>query len=406
MLRIDLSHAKPGMKLALGVNHPRQRGHMLLKGGYELTHRSIARLSQLDIKHVWLHFASLDFLQELVDPRVIAAHGQVVGHIADALKAAKSDSAAKLPFDVYGQSVRHLISTLVQYPRSTMYLGDLFDTGGDPLLLQSATVTYLGLILGLRLEGYLVKERKRLTPGRATDLAALGTGAMFHDLGVVCLNEEVRRRYLASGDDSDPQWREHPRLGYEMLRGHVEPSAATCVLHHHQRCDGSGYAGHRSAQLDGHRIHVFARIIGLVEQFVRLCHPPSAAASPAQPTIASLCELIEPSMLAKFDPQIVRALLAVVPPYPPGQMVQLNDDRWAVCIDHNPNDPCRPVVRIVPSPQELAPDELPELATIDLSKQDGKLCVSGCDGRDVTDLNFAMPDLDRAGFIEVALVRR
>ena len=89
----------------------------------------------------------------------------------------------------------------------------------------------------------------------------------------------------------------------------------------------------------------FARIVGLADQFDRMLHPPH---DPLQPTVSVLKQLLCDEMLQQFDPHVMRSLLSVVPPYPPGSLVRLSDGRGGVCIDHVPADPCRPEVLIVP----------------------------------------------------------
>jgi hypothetical protein len=194
--------------------------------------------------------------------------------------------------------------------------------------------------------------------------------------------------HMASGDESDPVWRRHPWLGYEMVKGSVEPTAANVVMHHHQRFDGSGYGGKDGEPLEGTRIHVFARIVGLAEQFDRLRNPPGM---PTQPTVWALGALLGKTMVNKFDPEVMRALFSVVPAFPPGSMVKLSNGRSAVVIDHHSFDPCHPIVQLFENEQARrgADGELSQ--PIDLSISNAGLMIVECDGRDVSDLNFAPP---------------
>jgi serine/threonine-protein kinase len=62
---------------------------------------------------------------------------------------------------------------------------------------------------------------------------------MLHDVGKMKLPDDVRERCefdapkAGAPDDADArrQWEGHPRLGYDMIRGGVESSAAAAVLH-------------------------------------------------------------------------------------------------------------------------------------------------------------------------------
>ena len=401
MLRVELSHAKPGMKLALSVKHPQMPRHTLLKVDYELEAESITSMRRCGVQYVWVAYPSLDFIREFIDQHVLSAHHEVVGCICDTFKSIQRDTSANLPYAKYTHAVGNLVSSLIENPQAALFLDGLFESGDDELMAHSSAVTYLSLLMGLKLAGYLVRQRKRVEPVRATQVTSLGLGAMFHDIGVTLLDEDVRRRFMASGDEYDEQYQQHVALGYELVQGKIEPSAATVVLNHHQRCDASGYAGAGRPVLDGQRIHVFARIAGLADAFDRLRRPVNAQ---PRPTVHALASLLDERVLTGFDPQVVRALLAVVPPYPPGSTVKLNDGRWAVSISHHVEDPCRPIVQVIPDPATLAANDITPGEQIDLAEAaPASLRITHCDGEHVDSMNFTTPSLQRPGFVEVAL---
>jgi HD-GYP domain-containing protein (c-di-GMP phosphodiesterase class II) len=380
------------MKLALPVRHPQFPKQVLLKMGYSLDDGAIRRMETMGVRSVWVRYPSLDFLRDIVSEQVIDNQSTIVQNIASTFEAMQKQASAKLDFNTYTSSITTLVETLIANPQSAVFLGELSDYAGDDLLRHSNAVTYLSLLMGLKLEGYIVKQRRHVDPMRAKDVINLGVGAMMHDLGVTQLDPEVRKKHRETGDETDKAWQEHAKLGYEMVRGKVEPTAATVVLNHHQRADGTGYAGKDVPILDGTRIHVFARIVGLADQFDRMKNPPGL---PPQSTVWVLSALLSPDMQAKFDVEVLRALFMVVPPYPPGTVLQLSDDRWAVAIDHNIGDPCRPVVQIIHNPQtigvEPAPEDAAPVETIDLSQHAKSLYVAMVDKVDVSDLNFEAP---------------
>lgn len=386
MLRVDIAKALPGMKLALPVRHPTQPRRTLLKYGFELDYPAIDRLKELGTRTLWVDYPNLSFLEKVVDPAVIEAQGLIVENVTRTLELVQRQASARIPYNDYTRAIGDLICRLVENPQAAVFMGDLVGEGADTLLRHSTTVTYISLLIGLKLEGYLVRQRKHVDPVRAKEVGSLGLGAMMHDIGITKLPEETRKKYFLTGDDTDPVFREHPSLGFEMVRGNIEPSAATVVLNHHQRFDGSGYGGANIPALDGERIHVFARICGIAEQFDRMRYP---IGKPAMPAVAVLSMFLQPTVFRQFDPTIVRALFAVVPPYAPGSMVKLSDDRWAVVVEHVPRDPCRPVVQIIPPPDQAPPPEAEPGEMIDLSESSKKLMIIEHEGVDVSDLNFA-----------------
>ncbi len=395
MLKVDLVKAQPGMTLALPVTHPRQPGHILLRIGCALDHALIHRMTDLGVAHIWVKYPGLEFLNRYISPDAQASQARLLGQIASGFAAMQRQSNARLPYERYCRGVGELVHDLVCDPQAAFFLDDLAnpETEDFDLLRHASTVTYLSVLMGLKLEGYLVRQRRRIDPVRAKKVTNLGLGAMLHDVGVMRLPAEVRERYLKTGDESDMEWREHPTLGFQLVREHVEPSAATVVLNHHQRYDGTGYGGSAVPVLDGERIHVFARVVALADGFDRLRRP---LGRPARPTVAVLNILHRPASMAQFDPQAILSLFAVVPPYPPGSRLVLSDGRPAVCVEPHTGNPCRPTVAIQDGlPEESpapAPGGLPALGEmLDLREAEESLHIAQCDDQPVAAFNFPAP---------------
>ncbi len=389
MLRIETRNAKPGMKLALPVQLPDLSSRLLLRVGYKLTAQTINKLAELKIRTLWVGYPSLSFLGEVINPDTVQSQSVVAGQITKTFEAVQDQSSAKLPYHLYTRSISKLVHQLIGHPQSAVFLGDLSDAGDD-LMRHSSTVTYLSLLMGLKLEGYLVRERRHVDPARAAEVVNLGLGAMLHDVGTTLLPEAVLEKYETTGDESDPAWQEHTALGYRLVRGKISATAASTVLHHHQHYDGSGFAGADFPVMRHKRIHIFPRIVTVADQFDRLRYP---ADRPGQPTVWALRCMLEAPLFHRYDPHVLDALLAVVPPYAPGSVVTLSDGQYAVVIDHHPQRPCRPIVQLIPDPSSLGEKDLPLGAMLDLAEQSPNLFVAQCDGFDVGDLNFERPKI-------------
>ena len=234
-----------------------------------------------------------------------------------------------------------------------MFVGDLVDSG-QPAVRHAMNVTYVSLLIGLRLGFYLEHERAKLPAPVARDVSNLGVAAMLHDIGMSRLDPNVVERWNRTHDESDEAWREHVRTGYELVRGELEPTAAAAVLHHHQHFDGSGFPRRRTLQGDvvpvaGHDIHVFARIIAAADLFDRLTQPGNAPGTTEigltpRPVVCALSELQGEPYRYWVDPVVFSALIEVCPPYPPGAVVRLSDGRQAAVVSWSADDPCRPYV--------------------------------------------------------------
>lgn len=413
MLRVDLARARVGMELAVPVLHPHTPRQILLRPGYRIEAHTLRRLRELNVRHIYVRYPRLGFLARRMSPGVAREQARLVATLGDAFESLQGQAAARLNYDIYCQTISGLIQSLTAEPDAALFMGDLLQ-GGDELLRHSTAVTYLAVLMGMRMEGYVVRQRRHLTAERAAEVTNLGVGAMLHDVGVTRLDPRVQHRYRSSGDETDPAWQQHPRLGFEMVRGQLDPSAAAVVLHHHQRADGSGYAGTDMPVLDGDRIHVFARIAAVADQFDRMRRPPHLV---EQPTVWALNALVHRSLAYRFDLAAIRALLAVVPAYPPGSLVRLNDQRWAVVLDHSPQAPCRPLLLPIDDPDALADEavtrqqraaqdmaaldaaadgnamaECLRSQAIDLAAVEDDLHIVECCGQNVTDMNFAVPD--------------
>jgi len=78
----------------------------------------------------------------------------------------------------------------------------------------AAPVAHLSLLLGLKLESYVV---------------SLDVAGILHDIGLRRLPEPLQQ-YCETNPPKDPadyeEWQTHARLGYELIRSKVEPTAA------------------------------------------------------------------------------------------------------------------------------------------------------------------------------------
>lgn len=388
MLRVDIKSARPEMTLALPVMNPRLPGHQLLHIGYELTPAVIEKLDEMRVRTLWVDYPSLSFLGKYVNPDTIALRADVVTQMQDTFESLQRTSAAKLNYDAYTRTITDLVDSVVSSPDAALFLGDLCEQdGSDELMRSGSSVTYLSVLLGLKLEGYLIKQRKHVTdPQRAKQVIPLGVGAMLHDIGVTMLPKETVERYRQTHDETDPAWREHPALGFRAVRGRIEPAAASVVLHHHQQYDGKGYAGKDFPVQQGEGIHIFARIAAVADVFTRLRSP---AGGETMPQVWALAAMLSDKLRTRFDPNVLRALVEVVPPYPPGSRVTLSDGGEAIVIDHHIADPCKPTVQRLPDNSLPAPGQ-PLGATVNLRERE-KLCIVACDGQRTEPYNFS-PD--------------
>jgi len=379
------------MVLALPVHHPRHHDVILLRAGVTLDSHAIPRLGELFVPEVWIRHPGTEELVRFVDPRILASYRELTTTVGLALDTAMVQSTVQLDFVDYKRAVMSVLSRLMENPQAAVMISEL--VGGDrPFVRHAGNVSVLSLLMGLKLEFYLVRERPKLTPSLAREISGLGVGAMVADIGLTRLGPDVLERYNRTHSEDDEAWREHVKLGFEMVKGDLDPAAAAVVLHHHQHFDGTGFPAKRDGTglvaPKGSQIHIFARIAAAADLYDRLRYPAHAPGSsdertPPIPAVRALKLLREPPYSNWLDPVVRLALFAVAPPYPPGSLVKLSDGRNGAVVDWSPLDPCRPVVEIIDSPVRNDGTR----ARVDLRKQTA-LCVAEIDGHDVSSDNF------------------
>lgn len=395
MLRVQTNQARAGACLAADVLHP-QRGNVLLKWGFRLDESIIRKLLDLDIREVWVQYPGTDEIREYISPSILLKRGEVVSLIAEMFqqvqKSPEAGNHIKLPYEVYSSVLRDLIEAITADANASAYI---LEMGGSANceLRHSAEVCFLSILLGLKLQAYLVNQRKRLAPQEARDISCLALGAMLHDLGYMLLEKPVRQRYARTGDRSDPQWQNHVKEGHELVSGSIRPAAAGVVMQHHQHFDGSGFpkvavAGEQSERgLLGEEIHVFARIVAVANEFDHLLHP---ALGDAPPRVRVLRQMMDRPMASQFDPVVLAALPLVVPAYPPGAIVRLSNGERAVVVRWYPGSPCQPLVQPLPEDVFEQPETHHQIASAYDLRTRTDLVIVEQDGHDVREDNFCL----------------
>lgn len=379
------------MTLALPAMHPHTDGHVLLRPGFVLDRAAILRLIELGVHGLWIRYPGLESVMKYVSPEVLHEHARLTRLLGAGLDRITSEAATALDFQPYAWAVRSLVQKLAAEPGCQMIVADII-RAERAFVTHASNVCFLSLAMGLKLENYLVRQRRGLSYAAAKSVENLGVGALLHDVGTLHLPPDVLYRYTHTGDEDDPAYQEHVRVGYRVVRPFVEATAAATVLQHHQRFDGRGYPALPNRQgrprtLRGDQIHVFARICAVADLFDRLRHPVCTVHKPLT-TVRALGKLLKEARHGGIDPIVFKALVASAPPYPPGSIVTLNDGFPAVVVEFDPTNPCRPVVQEVLVPMaRMDPDNLPLGAIVDLRHHPDRF-VERFQGEFVAEDNF------------------
>jgi response regulator RpfG family c-di-GMP phosphodiesterase len=365
VLIVPLSDARPGMKLAVTVTHPDHPEQELLKVGFDLKQDVIDRMRKLGVEVVYVEYPDLSDLDKHMAGYLSPARQEIYAHVRDTITSIQKSAKPSVAFADYYVATRELVATLMRQGQNAVYLDHMSGKLGTNAVEHATAVSHLALMLGLRLEPYLIQQRSRLEPRHARDVINLGVAGMLHDIGLAQLPEEVRK-FSRVAPPEDPavmaEWQTHAQRGYELIKGGVEPTCAAAVLHHHRNFDGTGFAeqpekrGGDPLRFSGQRIHIFARILAVADLYDRL----AVGEGGRRRQNIEILHLMRTKYTTWIDPEVMRVVPSVIPPFPPGMAVTLSDGGRAVTVGIRPDNPYRPLVKRLVDPAEfkLAEDVL------------------------------------------------
>ncbi len=381
MLLVPTDSLRAGMVLAQPMLHPERDDLVLLAAGFTLDNSSIIHLREHAVSHAWISFPGLDELDEQAAPRINVGHMDLLRVLSRSVDELERRVSVKLNVHHYQRAVHHMLGEIVQNADHDPVTNQL-RACGPTLAGHLANCAYLSLLIGAHLTGYLRSQRRSLPPDLAENTAQLGMGALLHDIGKVSMPEELQNKCVLDPESKWPEYQRHASSGYDEVREHVSPTAANVVLNHHQRFDGTGFPRRRlvmqggSHGYEGSRIHVFSRIVAVVDAFDHLMCPHGRPV----PTVAALAALRSDRFKGWFDPVVLEALRRLVPPFMVGSMVTLSDGTQAAVVANHPEAPCRPTVRILNKP--VTSHDSRATRQLDL-RMCRNICVAMVDGVDV-----------------------
>lgn len=385
MLRVAVNHIQPGMVLARPVPMPNDCRRFLLQRDHEIPMEFVGRLKQLGVTEVWVRCRDLEFLEDLIDEELGDQQREVYSTVRRNFETIMHGATLELDIERFQGAIGGLFDFLKENSCGNLLLHKL-DAFDNYLMSHSTNVCYLALLLGMRLERYLINERSSKSAKDAKDLRQLGLGCLLHDVGKMQIpNEILNKPGKLTGEEYEIIKR-HPTIGYEMVKGRAPAAASSVVLNHHQRYDGKGYPAHIDAvtgnttvPLIGKQIPIFSRIATIADIYdaatTKRCY------SEAKPSVQVLHEL-RTWCQGCFDPIVERAFYEIIPPFPIGKTVRLNNGVEAVVVDFNSRYPVSPKVQGLRDPYGRRYAD-PSQEEIDLALYP-ELSIASVDDIDVT----------------------
>jgi len=190
-----------------------------------------------------------------------------------------------------------------------------------------------------------------------------GIAAMMHDMGKVKIPQEILDSRSKLSDADFELIRRHPIESLHLLRESpgVSDLALIVAFEHHRRFDLTGYPA-LPAPLPQ---HFATRVVTLADAYdaMRSNRSYQREAPPEQ-----ALQILQQQSAKMFDPVLVRNFIRMMGAFPPGTRVRLDTGEEAMALKANPEDPYRPIVRLV----EGTSSEGERLKLVNLAERDPK----------------------------------
>jgi HD-GYP domain-containing protein (c-di-GMP phosphodiesterase class II) len=218
--------------------------------------------------------------------------------------------------------VTGLVDDMMGHGESSIRL--LSEGMGDKSAMHPVNVTIISLLLG---------KTMALTQAELLDL---GIAAFLHDMGKIRLPDRVRLLDENFSTAEYKLYQEHVMEGVALAKAmSLTLGARQAIAQHHELMDGSGFP----TRAKGDSLSTIAKILALVNRYDTLCNPgrPVAAITPHE-----ALSLIFAQLRNRYDPVTLSAFIRMMGVYPPGSVVQLVDERFAIVVSVNSTRPLKP----------------------------------------------------------------
>jgi HD-GYP domain-containing protein (c-di-GMP phosphodiesterase class II) len=169
-----------------------------------------------------------------------------------------------------------------------------------------------------------------------------GIAAMMHDLGKMRIPREILEKRSKLTDAEFDLIRRHPTDTLHILRETPGSSDLALIVgyEHHRRYDLTGYPELRRPIPQ----HFATRICTIADAYDAMRSNRSYQREMPPETAR---EVLRAQSGKMFDPVLVRLFIRMMGAYPPGTRVLLDSGEEAMVLKANPDDPFRPIVRIL-----------------------------------------------------------
>ena len=173
-------------------------------------------------------------------------------------------------------------------------------------------------------------------------LKELTLGGLLHDVGKIMTPDEVLNKPGKLTDEEFGVMRQHVVHSYDILSNTagITPTMLEVAANHHERLDGTGYP----QRLKGDQLSLYTRMSGIVDVYDAVTAD-RVYKQGMQPTQAF--RILLKGINQHFDAELVTKFIKCMGVYPVGTLVQLSNQRLAVVMQRNEQQPLKPVVKVI-----------------------------------------------------------
>lgn len=173
-------------------------------------------------------------------------------------------------------------------------------------------------------------------------LKELTLGGLLHDVGKIMTPDEVLNKPGKLTDEEFGVMRQHVVHSYDILSNTagITPTMLEVAANHHERLDGTGYP----QRLKGEQLSLYTRMSGIVDVYDAVTAD-RVYKQGMQPTQAF--RILLKGADHHFDRVLVTKFIKCMGVYPVGTLVQLSNQRLAVVMQRNEQQPLKPLVKVI-----------------------------------------------------------
>ncbi|MDR1972557.1 MAG: HD-GYP domain-containing protein [Treponema sp.] len=212
---------------------------------------------------------------------------------------------------------------------------------------------FVGYILGGKISGYemakssvnsailaaMIAQELMQPPHKVMQII---TGALLHDVGMLRLPKEILAKRGGLSQEEIRIMHTHPLHTYRIIARELNypDQVGFVALQHHERWDGQGYPSGTA----GENIDIGARILSVADAFEAM-----VSKKPYRNSIVGYeaMKALMSDNQSRFDPDVLKAFIAIMGIYPIGSIVVLNDGAIARVKEVQSGTPLRPKVQIL-----------------------------------------------------------